>query len=234
MIRNAIEKILELAMPEIIEIGELEYSSKPLTLVRPPRTQTLQVKTLTGIVDYLAWEKPQPTDALHVVDERTVSLITQGDETYKDREKILTAQHSDRSLFKFDQFLELENFIIGLQSAFVRDESTEKVLSVLGNVKDKEVKNFNDDGITQSVTAKSGVSMVKEVPVPNPVILRPYRTFLEIEQPQSAFILRLRSGGGQSPVAALFLADGLQWELTAMQSIKAWLTEKTTGIPVIA
>ena len=43
-----------------------------------------------------------------------------------------------------------------------------------------------------------------DVKVPNPVTLRPFRTFIEVEQPESKFIFRMREGGR----CAIFEADG--------------------------
>lgn len=57
--------------------------------------------------------------------------------------------------------------------------------------------------------------------VPNPVKLRPYRTFHEVEQPASDFIFRMKSERGIS--CALFEADGGAWENAAMANIKNYL-----------
>ncbi|MNW60692.1 hypothetical protein D3C74_386970 [compost metagenome] len=62
-------------------------------------------------------------------------------------------------------------------------------------------------GMTQSVVAKTGVATVEDVKVPNPVLLAPYRTFVEVEQPESSFVFRMKDG----PSAALFEADGGAW-----------------------
>jgi len=238
MIKAAIEKILELSRPEIIQSGGLEYSSKPLNLVKPPRVSVLAIHTLTGFVDYIKGDLDPLEDALlavHVVNANEVSLIAAFDEDYKDRECYIKASPiAEDQPFRFSHFMDVETFIIGLQSQFVRDEAVEAVLKVVGNIKDKEVKNFGDNGIAQSVTAKAGVSLAQEVPLPNPVTLRPYRTFLEVEQPTSTFILRARSGQGEAPLCGLFLADGMRWKLAAIQSIKAWLAERLPDMRIIA
>lgn len=57
--------------------------------------------------------------------------------------------------------------------------------------------------------------------VPNPVILAPYRTFPEIEQPLSKFIFRMKNDRG--PEAALFEADGKAWRNKAIRDIKEYL-----------
>ncbi|KHO31340.1 hypothetical protein OR63_10900, partial [Clostridium tetani] len=82
-----------------------------------------------------------------------------------------------------------------------------------------------DDGVSQAATIKTGVASVNEVKVPNPVVLAPFRTFPEIEQPESKFIFRMQSG----PRAALFEADGGAWRNEAMIKIKAYLEEQLKG-----
>ena len=62
------------------------------------------------------------------------------------------------------------------------------------------------------------------------VTLKPFRTFREIEQPESEFILRYQNRNGIE--AALFEGDGGCWKLDAILRIKEWLSDKTE-IPVI-
>ena len=76
-----------------------------------------------------------------------------------------------------------------------------------------------DDGMTQQVTARSGISLVQQVPVPNPVELVPFRTFTEIEQPASPFVFRMRRDG-DAIMAALFAADADMWKREAILNIR--------------
>lgn len=94
------------------------------------------------------------------------------------------------------------------------------MLKLVGNVKEEAVNTIGDDGVSQSVVAKMGVATVGNVKVPNPVLLKPYRTFVEVEQPESNFIFRMRKG----PECALFEADGGAWKLEAIDNIKEYLT----------
>ena len=99
------------------------------------------------------------------------------------------------------------------------------------------MRTTGDDGVTQTVTAKAGVVLSKDVRVPNPVSLRPYRTFREVLQPASSFVLRLQGGGKASttPVGALFEADGGAWKVEAMRNISTYLRSfLPEGVPVIA
>lgn len=58
------------------------------------------------------------------------------------------------------------------------------------------------------------------------VPLRPYRTFQEVEQPESEFLLRLDEEGN----IGLFEADGGMWKLTARQTVKAFLEKELSGL----
>lgn len=73
------------------------------------------------------------------------------------------------------------------------------------------------------------------VVVPNPVTLAPYRTFVEVKQPESKFVFRMRKSE-EGPQAALFEADGGAWKIEAMQRVKEFLEDKLvgTGVKVIA
>ena len=80
-----------------------------------------------------------------------------------------------------------------MQAMFETTTDLTGILRIVGNLKDSAVKTVNDDGISQQVTVKMGVSRVGEEILPNPVVLKPYRTFLEIDQPESAFVFRMKS-----------------------------------------
>jgi hypothetical protein len=54
----------------------------------------------------------------------------------------------------------------------------------------------------------------------------PFRTFRELDQPEGEFLLRLRSGAGDLPMVALYQAEGIAWELTAIESIHSWLADR--------
>ena len=68
--------------------------------------------------------------------------------------------------------------------------------------------------MSQKTTIKTGAENLSEVKVPNPVVLAPYRTFSEVDQPESKFIFRLESGKEDTPLAALFEADVVFHQMT--------------------
>ena len=56
-------------------------------------------------------------------------------------------------------------------------------------MENKTVANYGDDGVSQKATITKGIAGKEDVIVPNPVTLRPYRTFLEVEQPEKQVYL---------------------------------------------
>lgn len=67
--------------------------------------------------------------------------------------------------------------------------------------------------------------------IPNPVRLIPYRTFLEVEQPESEFVFRITEGRGGAPAFKLVSADGGRWEAVAVDNVKSYLMDALDDIP---
>ena len=101
------------------------------------------------------------------------------------------------------------------------------VLKFVGSMRDEQSNQVADDGFSQRVTIKTGVSQVGDVTVVNPVYLAPRRTFPEIQQPESPYILRLKEG----PKAALYDCDDHTWRVEAIASIGTWLREQLVDDP---
>jgi hypothetical protein len=127
-----------------------------------------------------------------------------------------------------------EVFIIGLQSNFVSTPELETVLRLVSNLSSDLNVNIADDGISQKVTVNKGVSMKEAVVPPRRVKLMPYRTFPEIAQPESEFVLRIKGETGAAPGVALFEADGGVWKNEAMIGIKNYLENLIAKIPILA
>lgn len=234
MIKEAINRILELGLVERLTIGNRMYTSKAIYPVKGPLADALSLSTLTGAKDYLVENLDNVTMEqvmLHVVDYRTVQIIGPIDGDFRQRETLITAKAHECG-FPFGKYIEREDFQVGLMASFMPTKMRDDVLKyVTGIVQSAEVKT-SDDGISQRVTARTGVARVAEVDLPNPVTLQPYRTFPEAQQPQSDFVFRVRQIEGKIGVA-LFEADGGRWKLQAAINIKEWLVENIPGARVI-
>ena len=112
-----------------------------------------------------------------------------------------------------------------MQSKFLQTGDRELVLKFAGTVENGTVAQYSDDGVTQKATIKTGIASKGAAIVPNPVRLAPYRTFLEVDQPESLFIFRMKERADEIN-CALFEADGGAWQMEAMQNIKSYLQEE--------
>jgi hypothetical protein len=222
--REALEYLVGLGETKVLEIDGKKFTTNQVYKVQDPVPGTLKVTTLTALVDYIRAEvDPRYGEQrlVHVVSPDKVILhSTLRDD--RERESYIEARALLPDNIYFNDFLDTERFNIMLQSSFIDTKDRVLLLKVVGNIKDSAVKQVGDDGVSQVATIKTGVASVNDVVVPNPVILAPYRTFPEIEQPESKFIFRMKSG----PVAALYEADGGAWRNKAMSRIKKYLEDE--------
>lgn len=228
MTRDFLNGILENAAPHEINYAGRRYTDKQMiALPQAVTAAALNTSTLTSIIDYINTHADSKAledtgrFIVHVADYNSVMLYKEMNADKK-RDSLISAS-TDRCRFPFGQFMGVEQFIINLQSSFVRDDNRISLLEFVGSVQDDTAVKQQDDGVTQRVTAKTGVSLAKTVPVPNPVYLRPFRTFSEIEQPESAYVFRVRKDEQRGVTAALFEADGAEWKNYAILGIRDFL-----------
>lgn len=236
MIKEAIQKIESMALqPDVKKIDGRQYFVErgKFRGVSVPIPETLALKTLTGLVDFIKDLRENETMEtpliVTVVTPGRVRVLTQVLEPWNERHNLAQAETIHEG-FNFDRELTHERFVIGMQACFVRDETVAKVLKIVGNLKTEASVTTADDGVSQKATVATGVTRVEEVDLPNPITLRPYRTFLEVEQPASQYILRI--GEGNRP--ALYTAEGGMWQLKAIAAIKEWLAAELAGVSKIS
>jgi hypothetical protein len=229
MIKEALQYLMSLKDAKQIELGGRKYTDGALAAVKPPMQSDLTIATLTGIADYFN-TNPDDIDlkntVVHIKNHKQVNVVSAVTGEWIQRHQYLTAVTEPKQ-FAYGRYMPLEDFIVSMQTYFVQDEITAKLMQMAGNLTDETSVKVLDDGVTQQVQAKMGIR-IENVQLPNPVSLAPYRTFTQIEQPASAFVFRLKKSGGpgEGPTAALFDADGGNWQNDAIMNIKEWLREK--------
>jgi hypothetical protein len=218
VIKEAIQYIVGLGNTRIEKVGDQVYSTQPIHKVHLPTPETIQVRSLSGLVEYLQSEFDGTEQLMiHVESPTEVSVFSSFNRDFN-RKALIEAKAMIPG-YSFERWYDSEEFNIKLQSVFVKNEDRDIMLKVVGNIKEEDVRTVGDNGVSQSVTAKVGVATVGQVEVPNPVALKPYRTFVEVDQPESDFIFRMQNG----PRCALFEADGGAWKVQAMRNIKDYL-----------
>ncbi|MDH5299375.1 MAG: hypothetical protein OEV91_10190 [Desulfobulbaceae bacterium] len=231
--KSFIEKIESMAEVKILEIDGRKFTTDSVQRVLEPEAKSVGVHTLTGLVAFLGTLGADFAPIIHVRDYNNVAVVSGLFGINKQREVVVTAAAYELD-HRFGQSIPVEDFIVYLQSMFVQDETTAKIMQVVGNLSQGTEAAFADDGMTQRVTAKAGVARVEVVDLPNPVELRPFRTFADIEQPASKFVLRIKADKDHGPRCSLHEADGGAWKNTAIATIRTWLTDKAVGVKIVA
>jgi hypothetical protein len=242
MIKQALEYLINLGKPEILEINGQQYSTKRLEHIGYPTPSALSITTLTGLIDYIKSGidfnakkydgncdcESAPLDDLLIQVSSPTNVRLYSPLWDDENRGCYIECNAITPRIVFNQFMEIEPFNIMVQSCFQDEGDAGAVLAVAANVKEQEVRESIDDGVTQEVTIKAGVQRLKTVEVPNPVVLKPFRTFIEVEQPMSKFVFRMQNG----PRAALYESDGGAWQLEAMRNIKSYLEKELQGYSV--
>jgi hypothetical protein len=236
MITKALEYLRAnfLAASVPVENHGCKYSPVTLNIIKAPQADTLKLHTLQGIVDYVSAETTECKGGItHILSPENVRLVTPITADYRQRETLLESTLVQNS-FPFGNYVTQEDFIVGLQSMFVDTPLRAELLKVAGSLTAEQIQISEDDGVTQRGTAKVGIARQATVDLPNPVNLRPFRTFTEVDQPESLFVFRMKLAG--VPMLALFEADGGAWRNQAIKDIAFWLTGalKDKGIAIIA
>lgn len=246
MIEQAIDRVLQLAQIEKKEIDGLIYVRADQNVVRLKRPDQAQIKplvfnTLTGLSDYIAAniDSLSPTGlTLHVEDFDEISLIGPIDPQNDNERACYATAVSDKKFFRFGQWQPIEDFIINLQTCFAFEPNEGgdawSIIDLVGKIASEHIRESKDNGFTQTVQVKTGLTTRSEVTVKNPVELYPWRTFAEIEQPLTRAILRFKESREGLPTVALFEPISNQWRLDAIQSIKTWLQNHIEFMPVLA
>lgn len=235
MIKEALQYIVGLGKAEEHQIYGDTYSDKPLHRIDPyyPKAEAVVMHTLTSLVDYIKAHIDDMTEKM-IIEVRSpeeVVLCSQLDMN-RDRETMAIVYARIPS-FPFDSFMDQEKFCINLQSKFIDDPETDRalILKFAGTVEAGTVAEYGDDGVTQKATVKTGIASKGEAIVPNPVKLRPYRTFLEVVQPKSEFIFRMKQDKYDGINCAIFEADGGAWQMEATKAIKEYLQFELADMP---
>lgn len=229
MDKTAIYAIAEMAEPNIIEHNGHKYTDKELHVIPAIKKQMVSFSTLNGMLDTLAQEinKFISSDEkliIHVECEAAVTVLSPICDQDGHRDTIYAAT-AELPEYHFGRYMSYEEMVIALKSKFVENDDLNRLVQLMGTITTENASTIADDGFTQTVTVKKGV-VLKENKAVNPYFkLIPYRTFLETEQPESTFLLRIRDGS-----ASLYEADGGAWKLTARSNVKKYITNYLKGI----
>ena len=231
MLKSFIQYIVGMAEPHIQSIDGETYSDKQLHRIQHiPYANSIGMNTLSSLIDYIksGIDMFGGKMIIHVQSPTRVAMYSALD-VERNRENIVEV-NAQIPEFRFNQFTDHESFCIGVQSKFVDDPHTDRalLLKFAGTVEAGSVAEYGDDGISQKATVKTGIASKGDAIIPSPIKLKPFRTFVEVDQPVSDFVFRMKDDrcGVQ---CALFEADGGAWKIGATEAIKAYLVKELEG-----
>ena len=234
MLKAAIEKIQSMTNPQVISCNEKSVIIRTdgsyneivtdLEEVRP-----IDLTSLDAVVQFVRTEAVHMTDSilyLTIPTHKRVNCFTSPNADKRNhRTFFYEADATDVPGWEANMKMGFEEAQIALRTRFQETPDALYAQKLLSDISTGSQVTFNDNGVATTVTTTKGVSLQAKEVIRPIVRLRPYRTFQEIEQPASEFLIRL------SDRAISFIeADGGMWKLTARKSIKAYLEENLSDL----
>lgn len=220
MIAKAIEKLVGMVAPSTYEIGGHTYSSERLIRIDPPkyRPDPIPVTGLDSICKLVRNEcdKIGRKIFIQVKNHREVEVFSTYDEQFSRCN--MYSCIADTPKITLDRFMPYEKAVIELRSLYIPNDGTKYLLNLLSCISKESKVVSTDNGVTQTVEAKSGIALSQMVQVEPRVIVKPFRTFVEVEQPESMMLLRISENGE----IGLYEADGGVWKLEATRNIAGY------------
>jgi len=223
------EAVEDIAQTRVLVVDGKSYASRPVHEVIPTefRFPFIKLYSLDSLVEYIEANKDQVAldQCQVVVTESTASLFGPPTGIRRDRDTIV--QVNANSKFKPSEcYGNLEAFRIWLMTQFQASPGQVALMKFISTIRAESAVTTMDDGVSQSVEAKTGIARIGDVEVPSPVTLQPFRTFAEVEQPECWFIFRLRRVSEKSPVEAALFEVQTNWQRMAAITAKAYLDDK--------
>lgn len=228
MLKAAIEKIQEMSRPLIREVEDktFYFHDGEAEEIRPilEAPATLDLHSLEALVKMIQTEAVSNYDApfyITIPTYKSVRCFSQPDSKRRyERNFYYQVIATDVPGWADETTLKFEEAMIALRSRFQPTTDADYALKLLSDITNGSKVTYTDNGIATSVVTKTGVSLQTNEPIRPIVNLKPYRTFQEVEQPSSPFLIRINERG------ILFKeADGGMWKLTARQTIKKYFEE---------
>lgn len=236
MLREFFESALKLKRNEIVTTEEKEFILPEYVEVskKEPVVSILELKTLTGLVSYIKDEIDKNDickgSFVHVSEYNHVRLVSEIFGSQKQRECFVSSHFSD-DCFN-ESWSSTENFIINVNSMFKHTNDYEYLMSIVSGLSSEASKGVKDNGMSQTAVVKTGITVVGECEIKNPITLQPFKTFPEIDQPLIDYVFRLRDREGGSINCALFECDGGMWKLNTVHAIRDYLMKELEGTNV--
>ncbi len=242
MLQKFIEHIQKTTQPLITEVDGSTFritSDGDVKEILPTifHPDTLPLNSLDSLIKMVKTEASEQDAPLYITipDHMTVRCFGQPDaaERYH-RQFYYEANATDVPGWAEKNTLGFEEAQIALRTRFQETPDTLYAMKLVSDISLGAKVIYNDNGIATTITTQKGVALQTNEQIRPLVKLRPYRTFQELEQPESIFLIRVSDRG-----ISFIEADGGMWKLAARETIKTFLEERlaqevTEGSVIIA
>ena len=224
MLKEFIEHIQKTTQPLITNVNGSTFritsdgdSEELLPTIFHP--YTLDLNSLDALVTMVRTEATERDVPLYITvpDCKTVRCFGQSGD-YEDRcfrQVYYEAHATDVPGWEPKVALGFEEAQIALRTRFQETPDTLYAMKLVSDISLGAKVIYNDNGIATTITTQKGVALQTNEQIRPLVKLRPYRTFQEVEQPESIFLIRVNDRG-----ISFIEADGGMWKLTARETIK--------------
>lgn len=227
MLKEAIEKILDIATPTILdrEDGTFAVSAYNVTQIRPELDlpETIKLTSLDALVKLVRTEAAKVEIPLYITIPSHLCVTCFGHPNKALREHRQTyyeVNATDVPGWDAQQKLPFDQAAVALQTRFQEGGDREYTLRLLSQITTGAKVTYNDIGVATTVVTSKGVSLQENSQIRPLVRLRPYRTFQEVEQPEGLFLIRIDERG-----ISFTEADGGMWKLEARKTIAKYLED---------
>lgn len=186
------ELIVRTAPTEFLTTNNDKVFSKELfnpPLPDEPLYPTVVVHSLAGFCDALGI-----STLVSVIVCSAREVVALGPEFGQRRQRDVFVKATCPTPLKSWNYQPLEDFRIHLVTSFAPTAARAALLERIATVKDEAITTSEDDGVTQKVTAKVGISSVGQVALPPVIKLAQVRSFEDVEQIETPYLFRLRKG----------------------------------------
>ncbi len=233
MLKEFIEHIQKTTQPQIVTVSGRTFAVNAegeANEIRPdidhPYALTLQ--SLDALVKLVQTEATNMEAPLYITipNHLTVNCFGQPNpNSQHHRQFYYEAKATDVPGWGEKVEMGFEEAQIALRTRFQETNDTQYALRLLSEISTGAKITLNDNGIATTVVTKKGIDLQANEAIRPIITLKPYRTFQEIEQPESIFLIRVNTKN-----ITFTEADGGMWKLKARQTVKAFLEEKLADL----
>lgn len=227
MLKDFIRHIQDTTSPFLAKVGDANFlisNDGKATQVQPAieHPDTLGLHSLDALIKMVMTElKPTATSPVYITipDHLTVRCFAQpaADKRYH-RQFFYEVKATDVPGWDTKVQLGFEEAQIALRTRFQETEDTIYAMKLLSDICTGAKVIYNDNGIATTITTQKGVALQGSAQIKPIVSLKPFRTFQEVAQPESIFLIRVNDRG-----ISFTEADGGMWKLHARETVKAHL-----------